>query len=84
MYGSGACTPLPPITASSLWLCTMAAPASMQRTASAAISAGVRGTLGLRDFGVPPLSAASMITGAGIQSSRPAARNAVTALTKSS
>jgi pimeloyl-ACP methyl ester carboxylesterase len=41
----------------------MAAPASMQAMATSAISAGVRGEFGLRDFGVAPLIAASMMTG---------------------
>src|SRR5438094_5837297 len=41
----------------------MAAPAARQRTASAAISAGERGTAGFRSGAVTPLIAASMITG---------------------
>src|SRR5439155_24192046 len=41
----------------------MAAPAARQRTASAAISAGERGTEGFRSGAVTPLIAASMMTG---------------------
>src|SRR5207249_11490452 len=41
----------------------MAAPAARQRTASAAISAGERGTAGFRSGAVTPLIAASMMTG---------------------
>src|SRR5947207_635368 len=48
---------------SALWLWTMAAPAARQRTASAAISAGERGTEGFRSGVVTPLIAASMMTG---------------------
>ncbi|MDF3050808.1 MAG: hypothetical protein K0R87_2446 [Pseudonocardia sp.] len=51
---------------SSLWLCTMDAPSSIPATATAAISAGVRGTWRLRDRGVAPFSAGSRITGAVI------------------
>src|SRR3954454_384571 len=46
-----------------MWLCTIAAPAAMQASASSAISAGSIGTCGLRDRGVTPLIATSMITG---------------------
>ena len=46
-----------------VWM--MAAPAAMHASASAAISSGVVGTRGLRDFGVAPLSAASITTGVG-------------------
>src|SRR5579864_1300644 len=47
----------------SMWLWMIAAPASMHASASAAISSGVIGTLGLRALVVTPLMAASMITG---------------------
>ena len=47
----------------SMWLWMMAAPASRQASASAAISSGVRGTFGFRSLVVAPLIAASMITG---------------------
>jgi len=49
---------------SALWLWTIAAPASTQRSPSAAISSGVRGTFGFRSGVVAPLTAASMIVGA--------------------
>src|SRR6476660_525109 len=47
------------------WLCacTMVAPASKHRNASARISSGVVGAFGLRALVVPPLIAASMRTG---------------------
>ena len=47
----------------SMWLWTIAAPASMHARASAAISSGSTGTCGLRAFEVMPLIAASMMTG---------------------
>ena len=47
----------------------MAAPASRHASASAAISSALIGTLGLRSFGVAPLMAASMMTGAAERSS---------------
>src|SRR6476646_8397060 len=49
------------------WLCacTMVAPASKHRNASARISSGVVGAFGLRALVVPPLIAASMRTGCG-------------------
>ena len=53
-----------------MWLWMTAAPASMAARASAAISSGVRGTLGLRSLGVAPLMAASMITGAADMKAR--------------
>src|SRR5690349_9481649 len=46
-----------------LWVCTTVAPASMHGIASATISSGVTGTIGLRSLRVTPLSAASMMTG---------------------
>src|SRR4051812_24388403 len=42
------------------------APASRQANASAAISAAVLGTCGLASLDVPPLMAASMMTGSSI------------------
>jgi len=46
-----------------MWLCTMAAPPSMQAIATSAISAGSTGTFGLSRFDFTPLIATSMITG---------------------
>jgi hypothetical protein len=48
---------------SSLWLCTIDAPRSMPSRATSAISSGARGTWRLRERGVGPFSASSMITG---------------------
>src|SRR5438552_906312 len=50
----------------SMWLCTTDAPAARHAIASAAISSGERGALGLRSFVVAPLMAASMITSSAI------------------
>src|SRR5690349_8461248 len=46
-----------------MWLWMIAAPASMQARASAAISEGSTGTCGLVAFDVTPLTAHSMMTG---------------------
>ena len=51
-----------------MWLCTTAAPAAKQRSASSAISAGSFGVFGLCFLLVTPLIAASMITGPAIAS----------------
>ena len=51
-----------------MWLCTTAAPAAKQRSASSAISAGSFGVFGFRFLLVTPLIAASMITGSAIAS----------------
>lgn len=65
-YGSTACTPSAANIGSSLWLCTIEAPASIPARATAAISAGVRGTWRLRLRGVSPFTASSTITGSAI------------------
>src|SRR5438094_9449705 len=59
---------------SALWLWTIAAPAFRQRTASAAISDGVRGTCGFRSGVVAPLIAASMMTGVAMRPLSPVAK----------
>ena len=50
-----------------MWLWMIAAPASMQASASAAISAGSIGTCGFVAFDVAPLIAHSMMTGASMR-----------------
>ena len=62
-YGSGECVLGSPKFGSSLWLCTIEAPASTQARAAAMISSIDRGTLGLAFFVVDPLIAASMTNG---------------------
>src|ERR1700733_16246063 len=66
MYGAAECTPPSAHKYSSLWLCTIVAPASMQPSASATISAGLRGTSGFTSFFTTPFSATSMMHGADI------------------
>ena len=61
-YGAAAWSPSPPSTGSVLWLWMIDAPASMHATPSATISSAVVGTRALTRRGVPPFSAASMIT----------------------
>src|ERR1700751_5775806 len=67
MYGAAECTPPSAHKYSSLWLCTIVAPASMQPSASPTISAGLRGTIGFISFFTTPFSATSMMHGADIQ-----------------